>query len=625
MRKNIFLHFLNRDTREIFRVYEFFARPKHALYLRRSLNAAAILCEDACYAPPGFVIEDDIAFELLENQAAYLNSGLLKLPIRERSLADYAEKKRGEYAPARNRYSGLYDDSRLESLSSYDDALVRRKAQIGPAIVSGFKEGVDTTARVWKHIKENASSEVITNFQETPKILANEGKALTWSIISPHLINATTPFHKEIRDALQHVYFKEYCKEYKLILLKDVPHMPDIFFLPSMPKVYNFKRLNVFLETFGGSTLFLNASAEFITKMRKLNGFIELFDSYVQIANRFPDDGQLGYQVRQSVAKAKFPWEDFSAKRSNPLKDPTDIESLEIADACRELAASLSTEHGLDRRTRDPVKDSPSANIASTGVKKMTVAIFVALEEELSILNRQLGFERKSGGGSSGSIEGISFDVLCPNEMGRVAAAVEITKYLERVETKPKLVFCLGIAGGFKEANIDPGTVICCDTVVDRAIRKISDDKEGKSSTRFRDRQYNCIGSTKVYSVAKSDEFNLGDWQKFCVDQFEWPDGRRPSLKQGKIASGDEVVASDDHRKMMIEGVDKLLGVEMESSGLCYAAQRYSVPVAVLRVISDMADPSKADDKWRIIGMNTLGQLVKRLPLARVIELLNAS
>ena len=625
MRENIFLHFLNRDTREIFRVYELFSGPKHALNLRQPLNAAIILCEDACYAPPGFVIEDTIAFELFENQAAYFRSGLVKLPIREDNLADYAEKKWGEYSPARNRYSGLYDDTRLKSLLSYEDVLVRRKVQIGPAIVSGFRKGVDTTAKVWKPIKENATSEVIANLQVTPEILANEGKALTWSIILPHLINATTPFHKEIRDALQHVYFKEYCKEYRLILLSDVPYMPKNFFLPSKPKVYSFTRLKVFLETFGASTLFLRASAEFITRMRKLNGFIELIDSYVQIASRFPGDGDLNYQVRQSVERTKFPWDDFFAKRSNPFKDPTPIESLEIADACGELADSLSTEHGLDRRTRDPVKDFSNANIASTGVRKMTVAIFVALEEELIILNRQLGFKRKSDGGASGSIEGISFDVLCPNEMGRVAAAVEITKYLERVKPKPKLIFCLGIAGGFKEAGIDPGTVVCCDTVVDLASRKISDDREGKSSTRFRDRQYNCSGSTKVYSVAKSDEFNLDDWQRFCVDRFEWPDGRSPSLKQGKIASCDEVVASDDHREMMIGSVDKLLGVEMESGGLCYAAQMHGVPVAVLRVISDMADPSKADDKWRIIGMKTLGQLVKRLPLARVIELLNAS
>ena len=129
MRRNLFLHFLNRDTREIFGVYELLDRGRHANILREPLNAAAILCENACYAPPGFVIEDDIAFELFEAQSAYLETGLVQLPIRERNLADYAEKKRGEYAPARNRYSGLFDDSRLEALSSYGTAITRRNVK----------------------------------------------------------------------------------------------------------------------------------------------------------------------------------------------------------------------------------------------------------------------------------------------------------------------------------------------------------------------------------------------------------------------------------------------------------------------------------------------------------------
>lgn len=619
MRKNIFLHFLNRDTREIFRVYEVFQRPAHAAILREPLNAAAILCEDACYAPPGFVLEDDIAFELFEGQSAYLRTGLVKLPIRERSLADYAEKKRGEYAPARSRYSGLFDDSRLMSLSSYGDALVGRRAQIGPAIITGFEQGVDTNAKVWKRIKENASAEAISNLRATPAILADQGKALTWSIIAPHLIDETTPMHKEMRDALQNVYFKEYCNEFRLILLSDVPHMPELFFLPSERKVYSFRRLKVFLETFGGSTLFLSASADFITKMRRATGFIDLFDAYVQIANLFPNDGDLAYHVRRLVEKASFNWDDLAARRSGALSDPTDIETIEIADACAELAASLSAEHGLTRRGEGSNEPRATASTKTTGVKKLKIAIFVALEEELDVLLGQLGFERNASGGASGSIGEIEADVLCPREMGRVAAAVEMTTYLGRTKTKPEMVFCIGLAGGFAEAKIDPGTVICCDTVVDLANRKVSDDEDGNANSKFRRRDFDC--SKMVYSVAKSADFDIDDWEKYCRKNFDWPDGRVPSLKEGKIASVDEVVASDDHRAKMVATVDKLLGVEMEAGGVCAAALKFSVPVSVLRVVSDMADPSKADDRWRSTGMKTLAELVKRLPLGQVIDL----
>ncbi|WP_146592453.1 5'-methylthioadenosine/S-adenosylhomocysteine nucleosidase family protein [Puniceibacterium confluentis] len=619
MRKNIFLHFLNRDTREIFRVYDIFQRPDHAAILRQPLNAAAILCEDACYAPPGFVLEDDIAFELFEGQSAYLRTGLVKLPIRERSLADYAEKKRGEYSPARSRYSGLFDDSRLMSLSSYSDALVGRRAQIGPAIIAGFEEGVDTNAKVWKRIKENTSAEVIANLRKTPAILADQGKALTWSIISPHLIDEATPMHKEMRDALQNVYFKEYCSEFRLILLSDVPHMPELFFLPSERKVYSFRRLKVFLDTFGGSVLFLSASADFIVRMRRATGFTELFDAYVQLANLFPKDGDLAYQVRRTVEKASFKWDDLAARRSGALSDPTAIESIEIADACAELAASLSTEHGLAGRGKGSNRPHAARSTRHTGVGKLKIAIFVALEEELDVLLKQLDFRRNASGGASGSIGEIEVDVLCPREMGRVAAAVEVTRYLGQSKPKPEMVFCIGLAGGFVEANIDPGTVICCDTVVDLANRKVSDDLGGNANSKFRRRDFDC--SKAVYSIAKSVDFDIDDWEKYCRNSFDWPDGRVPSLKEGKIASVDEVVASDNHRAKMVENVDKLLGVEMEAGGVCAAAHRFSVPVSVLRVVSDMADPSKADDRWRSAGMKTLAELVKRLPLGQVIEL----
>lgn len=619
MRKNIFLHFLNRDTREIFRVYDLFNRPAHAALLRQPLNAAAILCEDACYAPPGFVLEDDIAFELFEGQSAYLRTSLVKLPIRERSLADYAEKKRGEYAPARNRYSGLFDDSRLMSLSSYSDALVGRRAQIGPAIITGFEQGIDTREKFWKRIKENASAEAISNLREMPAILADQGKALTWSIIAPHLIDEATPMHKEMRDALQNVYFREYCREFRLILLSDVPHMPELFFFPSERKVYSFRRLKVFLETFGGAAMFLSASADFITRMRRATGFIDLFDAYVQIANLFPNDGDLAYHVRRSVENVSFKWDDLAARRSGALSDPTEIESIEISDACAELAASLSAEHGLKRRGEGSDELRAAVSCKTTGGRKLKIAIFVALEEELDVLLRQLGFERNASGGASGFIGEIEADVLCPREMGRVAAAVEVTKYLSRTTTRPDMVFCIGLAGGFAEAKIDPGTVICCDTVVDLANRKVSDDQDGNPRSKFRRRDFDC--SKTAYSVAKSADFDTDDWERYCRQNFDWPDGRVPSLKEGKIASVDEVVASDDHRAKMIANVDKLLGVEMEAGGVCPAALHFSIPVSVLRVVSDMADPSKADDRWRSTGMKTLAELVKRLPLNQVIDL----
>ena len=86
------------------------------------------------------------------------------------------------------------------------------------------------------------------------------------------------------------------------------------------------------------------------------------------------------------------------------------------------------------------------------------------------------------------------------------------------------------------------------------------------------------------------------------------------------------MVASDEWRKQILEGKGgdpKLLGVEMEAGGVCAAARKDGSPVSMLRVVSDQADPAKADDHWRKLGMKTLADLLKHASLAKVIAALN--
>ncbi|TCA18489.1 hypothetical protein E0H68_03370 [Rhizobium leguminosarum bv. viciae] len=625
MRKNIFLHFLNRDTREIFRLYELFGTEKHARNLREPLNAAAILCEEFCVAPPGFVVEDKFAFELFEVQSAYLAEGLVRLPMRESNLLDFAEKKRGEYAPNRNRYSGLYDDSRMLLLSSHGQALVQRRVQIGPAIVKGFLIGVDTRSSAWARIRNEAMPEVIENMRKVPEHLADEGKALTWSIIEPNLIESGKPFWGEMRNGLQYTYFGQYCREFSAIVMSDIPYMPDIFYLPNDRAVYSMRRFRVFLDAIHAADLFLQASADVITNLRSRPGFTEFVDAYAGLAAIFKGDTDLQFHAARAAEKATYPWRRIPQRFDSSLADPTDIEIYEISDACREFAAILTVTHGLPTRydRSNPLFSAPGTRVSTTSKKgkPLKIALFVALEEELKVLVRHYRLKRSAEGpAATGKIGEIEVDVLCPRAMGRVAAAVEVTGYLAK-GNKPDLLFCIGLAGGVKESGIEHGAVICVDTVVDLANRKVTDDAEGAAQSKFRRQDFSC--SKAVYSIAKSAEFEEKDWANFCIEEFEWKTGRMPSIREGKIASVDEVVASDDHRKKMVDSVDKLMGVEMEAGGVCAAASQYKVNVVVIRVVSDLADPSKADDEWRKVGMKTLAELLKRLPLNRVIEVAN--
>jgi hypothetical protein len=72
----------------------------------------------------------------------------------ETRLSEYAEKKRIEYFPLRDRYSGLFNDTRLDFIGRHAQGIIRRKSNIGEQIARGWHEGADTNVRVWTPVKK---------------------------------------------------------------------------------------------------------------------------------------------------------------------------------------------------------------------------------------------------------------------------------------------------------------------------------------------------------------------------------------------------------------------------------------------------------------------------------------
>jgi nucleoside phosphorylase len=82
----------------------------------------------------------------------------------------------------------------------------------------------------------------------------------------------------------------------------------------------------------------------------------------------------------------------------------------------------------------------------------------------------------------------------------------------------------------------------------------------------------------------------------------------------------DEVVTSIEHADALRGHYHKLAAVEMESGGVCAAAKHFDVPVAVIRCVSDQADPSKTDDVWRPRAMKTIISLLQFIDLPRMLD-----
>jgi hypothetical protein len=86
MRRNVYLHFINRDARDILGLFRHLSRDTHCKILSRALNAAVILCEDHTVMPPGFFLECELAYDVVSNKTPLIDAGLIILPRRELSL-----------------------------------------------------------------------------------------------------------------------------------------------------------------------------------------------------------------------------------------------------------------------------------------------------------------------------------------------------------------------------------------------------------------------------------------------------------------------------------------------------------------------------------------------------------
>ncbi|MGW5639113.1 5'-methylthioadenosine/S-adenosylhomocysteine nucleosidase family protein [Streptomyces sp. NPDC003832] len=259
------------------------------------------------------------------------------------------------------------------------------------------------------------------------------------------------------------------------------------------------------------------------------------------------------------------------------------------------------TEEGRRRLARYSTVEQ--AGVA--GVRSLLV--FVALEFELDVLRRRWGLTQEYPQRTwTGLCEGVPVHVLPAHNAGRVEAAVETLDYLNEPGTEiPDLVVVLGICGGFEEGGVSRGDVINAQVIADLGSRKMRNGPDG-DHPEFRIKAHNT--DDRLTRIFQSGSFDKNAWMSQAVSDFDFPEGRHPTLRNGAgatLVSVDEVVSTDDWRTALRTAWPKALGVEMEAGGVFAACTRKKVPVAVLRGVSDLANPLKADDEWRQRAMRT--------------------
>lgn len=180
------------------------------------------------------------------------------------------------------------------------------------------------------------------------------------------------------------------------------------------------------------------------------------------------------------------------------------------------------------------------------------------------------------------------------NQMGMVASSVLSTKIIENF--RPKYLAMTGIAAGLQgKANL--GDIIACDLSWDYGSGKISCNEEGKVkfSPDPRSIPLDPEIKEKLLSAQLEERYVNEIKRKFI--------GNKPntSLKLviGPMASGAAVVENEKLIDAIKSQQRKLVGIEMESYGVFYAACNSRKPkpkCMVIKSVCDFADAHKNDD-----------------------------
>lgn len=601
----------------------------HIDSLCRALDVSVLLCENHCIAPPGFAIECTLAREALRRRRVFVAEQLIRFPMREPSIGEYIEKKRREYSGYQAQYGGIYNEGSLRFLVDEESAFLGRTTEIGKSIADAWNEGPDRPASLWKPIKGALLASDVEAIRRIPGQLIEAGTAATWPAIEANLPTGGRSIAADIRRVLQNNYFKLYIKEFNLVVISNLPWMLDDFQLAGSDATYDYRYFSSALSSLGLKTVFLQLQPESIIRLKRNFGFIEFLDVYSKIGGGQMREAAMQVLLGRAARTVHFEAESLvsTLPTRNGLFDLSDTRLAEIGDGLSAVAGEAEKmardAERFPARLATAGREAPSAVVElAITAEPGQIALFVALRSELSVLVKQLGLFRggMSGPQATGVIQGVPVDVVCPYEMGRVNAAVSMMQYLQsRQANPPKLIVIGGLAGGFEEEKVHKGHIIVGSAVVDLATRKVR-DADGRTETEFRRRDFAL--SNAIARFLDSGQFNRDEWERAAIEEAEWPQGLRPALHFGLITSLDEVVSSESWRAELLKATPKLLGVEMEAGGVCAAADLFRVPVALLRTVSDAADPAKKDDQWRTIGMKTLAILLKRLDLSEILRYL---
>ena len=593
----------------------------HTCLLNEAINVAVFLCREYCVMPLGFLAEDPLAQRALTRCQDLLIDRVIRMPIKEETLEDFLEKRQREYFPVRNIYPELFDPNILNLLKTYSIALIPRMSDVGVSIVNQWEEGPDTS-NVWKKAMVGVPSVIIERMRRIPRSIKESGVGVVWPSIAERIGSDIDVDLQRFRAILENHYFNVYLREFNLRTVTNLPFSRINFFLDSNDLRYDYEAVKAALSSIGLWKIIQSLSANSLIQLRTQHGYFVFRDFFDKVAGKARSSREVAQVFARGAYKLRPVFE--ATKNLEMYTSPvTIVHPYGLMLNNDAIAAVAERLHAVAKEAAEVWEESPpelARQKKLMGIEKQEVhqriAIYVALQMERERLVKRLKLTtRYPDIGFSGKIGPTQVIVFGRDEMGRVPAAIETMRFLGK--EKPDLLIVLGIAGGFAKEEVKLGDVIVATNIADLATRKVRQEDDKITVPDFRPNVF--MTDERIINYLRF-KFDRSSWEKKVIDEVEWPDGQRPTIRYGTLASLDEVVSSTEWVDRLCRAWPKLLGIEMEAGGVCAAASIFNMKVTVIRGVSDSADPAKSDTEWRKRAMDTVIHLLQHIEYDLVLK-----
>ena len=296
---NIFLHFLNRDTQEIYGVVDDDNDAVSKIQL--ALNASILLCKDYCILPVGFYFESENAKNIVLDNLDYIREGLLVFAMREHEIQEYIEKKQGQLKNFIDEvnYKRFFASENKE-VATIKYATIPRETKIGEYCLLRWVNDIEffvenlsgDIASIYgvdkKTIDKDTVSIAKAILEKSNKI--EEGGAFIWRLMSSELEkfpDRDKRFEYILRMYFEKNYYKAYLEEYQASILYDIfplENNKDFFLKREFISASNYRWFYEYLKCLEIDSA-LKCSASQIAQIKRWPEFECLIQLYLEICN----------------------------------------------------------------------------------------------------------------------------------------------------------------------------------------------------------------------------------------------------------------------------------------------------------------------------------------------------